>query len=265
MVIDQTPSASSEAEARRQLAGQPAIALRYVHDPAIGGAAAARNRAMTLAGGAYWVFLDDDVELKADFLAALIGALETDTRLDGIAGRVTNYVPPPAARRLWQCCFQRGPFYDDRQPVYWGQIRTRGEAPIPVTRLSGGLMGFRASRIAGLKFDEGLRGGCEGEDIDFCLRLPQGSRLAITPRAQLRHLKTMSGRIQEPPLQQHSRVYTYLYFRHWRRQWGWYSWLNCGLGLWALAASLRRHSLAPWRWWRHGCRQGQQLALQARA
>ncbi len=263
IVIDQTPGGSSAAVARAQLAGRPAIALQYVHAPEIGGAAEARNRAMELARGEYWLFLDDDVELERDFIAALGAALERHPELDGISGRVTNYSPPPRWRRLWLRVFEQGPFRDDRQPVYWGTIQPRGDEPLRVTRLGGGLMSFRAARIAGLRFDERLQGASEGEDVDFCLRLAGGGRLAIAPQARLRHLKTASGRKGEPALQQCSRVHAYLYWRHWRRQRVWYGWLNCGLGLWALAASLRRRSLAPWAWLWLGRRQGRQLAMKA--
>src|SRR6516225_2305663 len=48
--------------------------LKYVHDQTISGAAAARNRAMTIADGDIWLFLDDDVYLEPDFIEHLLRA-----------------------------------------------------------------------------------------------------------------------------------------------------------------------------------------------
>jgi glycosyltransferase involved in cell wall biosynthesis len=79
VIIDQ----SSNDEGRRQVECELRLAenrqicvpnLKYVADPSISGLVMARNRAMTIADGDTWLFLDDDVVLKRDFVALLVAS-----------------------------------------------------------------------------------------------------------------------------------------------------------------------------------------------
>lgn len=67
VLIDQSPDDTSRYLVEAELAAVqpgPGWNLRYIHDPCISGAAAARNRAMAVADGDIWLFLDDDVVLS---------------------------------------------------------------------------------------------------------------------------------------------------------------------------------------------------------
>ncbi len=76
--------------------------LRYCRAPALRGLAAARNRAMEMAAGDIWLFLDDDVVLEPDYLAALLRAYAAHPEAAGISGVITNYRRPGIAYRAWR-------------------------------------------------------------------------------------------------------------------------------------------------------------------
>jgi len=255
IIVDQ----SVTDESRRQIEGliscasnQPLakIDLDYIWDPEVSGLAAARNRAMSRATGDIWLFLDDDVQLEANFVEEMVAAYHLRPEANGVSGIVTNYRPPSAAIRYWTTVFVRGPFHDDRQPVYWNSENLQSSEPIPVSRLGGGLMSFRAEAIRDLRFDENLRGVCDGEDIDFCCQMPKGALMLIAPLAHLTHNQSPIGRSQQHWLGRHVRANYFLYRKHWAKAFGnrlYFVWLNSGYFLLACLASLKRCSFDPWR------------------
>lgn len=227
-----------------------AIQLHYIRNPAITGLAQARNRAMKVASGEVWLFLDDDVVLESDFLEELLKVYVDTPELTGVSGVITNYVRPQLWLRLWNALFRRGPFHDERQPIYWRADRLRYASPIPVSQFGGGLMSFRASAVREMRFDENLRGVSEGEDVDFCCRLPAGSRLVICPRARLVHMMSPQGRAKDHWLRRMVLGTHFLYRKNWRHgiiKRMWFLWLNVGCALLATVASGRRGSWEPWR------------------
>ncbi|MGH9491299.1 MAG: glycosyltransferase family 2 protein [Terriglobales bacterium] len=228
----------------------PHLALNYLHAPEVSGAAAARNRGMSLATGAIWLFLDDDVILEPRFTAELLQAYRRQPDATGISGIITNYARPGRLLRLWQQVFFRGSFADDRQRVYWQAADFgAGAALVPVSRLGAGLMSFRAKAIRPLRFDSRLTGSSLAEDVDFCFRLPVASRLFIAPAARLRHLRA-GPRCLIHPLQEAAFAAWYLHLGHPHRQrrqsWA-FGWLNGGLLMAGVGASLRHWSLGPLR------------------
>jgi len=269
IIVDQ----SGDDESRRAVSRQfnqaapevrETVQLSFTLDPGIPGGAVARNRAMDVAEGEIWLFLDDDVILEPDFLQQLLEVYVRCPQAVGVSGVVTNYPLPPLGYRAWSWIFARGVFHDDRQPVYWNANRARAGDPVRVTRLGAGLMSFRAQAIRRLRFDENLRGVSDGEDVDFCARLGREAVLLITPRARLVHNQSDSGREQSHWLRRKARAEHYLY----RRNWNWgvknrlsFYWLNVGYGLVATAAGLRRGSLGPWRSLLSGIREGAAAAL----
>ena len=116
------------------------------------------DRAMDIAEGDIWLFLDDDVILEADFLKELIAVYSSYPEVTGVSGVVTNYHPPPWQYRLWDLIFARGPFHDERQSIYWKADTLRGASPIAVSKFGAGLMSFRAQAVKGVRFDGNLRG-----------------------------------------------------------------------------------------------------------
>ncbi len=264
IIVDQSRDAKSRQRVEREFAGflrrlRGYTKLVYLHDPSIGGGAIARNRAMDVAKGDFWVFLDDDVELEPDFIQELLDAYHRYPQADGVSGIITNYRLPPWPFRIWSWTFFRGPFRDERQPIYWNADRLRGCDPVAVSRFGGGVMSFRAAPIRSLRFDENLKGVSDGEDVDFCARLRPGAVLLITPRARLAHHQSPVGRSKTHSLRRFARANCYLYEKHWRKcafHRLYFMWFCVGLGLGASVASLRRGSLDPWRALVQGMREG---------
>jgi GT2 family glycosyltransferase len=268
IIIDQSATDESRREILSLIAAAPKstrdrISLNYVYDPSITSLAQARNRAMQVVDCAVLLFLDDDVCLEPDFIQELLDTYRRFPTATGVSGIVTNYGFPPRAALAWRNLFVRGPFHDDRQPVYWNSSRLRTSGPVPVTRFGGGLMSFRTDAIRGIQFDENLSGVSDGEDVDFCAHLKPRSLLLITPKARLIHNQSPTGRCQKHWTSREAKSNHYLYYRNWRsgvfnRLCFW--WLNLGYGIVATFASLRRGSLEPWRDLLEGMREGHRVS-----
>ena len=149
-IVDQSSDDAALGSLRSELNGIEGVRLDYVYDPSLSGAAAARNRAMDLATGDIWLFLDDDVDLELDFIQRLLEAYEELPHAAGLSGIITNYTVPSAIPRLWTAIFARGPFHDERQPIYWGCEGLRNSDPIEVKNFTSALMSFRKKRDSGL-------------------------------------------------------------------------------------------------------------------
>lgn len=235
--------------------------LKYIHDPKLSGASTARNAGMNRATGDVWLFLDDDVILEPNFIEELLAAYAPG--VTGVSGIVTNYTHPASTHVLWETVFLRGPFLDDRQRVYRNADELRSGLPVPVRQFGAGLMSFKASAIKNLRFDPALTGASPGEDIDFCARLPRGSKLVIAPKARLFHKRSPEGRTSAHWLALHAQVNRYMRDRHWKH--GLfnnlcYLWLNAGYASAAALSCLKRMSREPWRSWREGAEKGAAIA-----
>jgi len=269
LIVDQSEDGESRRRVQERIFGETELRDRtklcYIHDAAISGGAVARNRAMEIARGDIWVFLDDDVILEPGFLEELLQVYVQYPQATGVSGIITNYRRPPLTFRAWTYIFVRGPFRDERQPIYWNANRLRQAEPIPVMKFGGGLMSFRARAIQGLLFDANLRGVSDGEDVDFCSRLQPGARLLLTPRARLVHKQSPVGRLQDHWLRRSVRSTFYLYAKNWRRGVKnrlCFAWLATGYGLVATFSGLRRCSLDPWKAFFAGLEEARQLSRQ---
>jgi GT2 family glycosyltransferase len=260
VIVDQSLDFESERRVKHDLAekvrscGKP-WKLTYVLDPGISGAAMARNRAMQLADGDIWLFLDDDVILEANFVEQILKAYKLHGNAVGVSGVITNYASPPLLLWLWTRTFMRGPFHDERQPIYWNSERLRTSPPLPVHRFGGGLMSFRAEVVREMRFDENLKGVSDGEDVDFCARLGHERLLLIAPTARLVHNHSPSERLRDHWLRRSARGNFFFYQKNWNvgfKNKLCYAWLWTGYILVASFASLRRYSLDPWRALRTG-------------
>jgi GT2 family glycosyltransferase len=249
VVVDQSTDDSALLNLQRELDGLGSVRLDYVHDRSLNGAAAARNRAMDLAAADIWLFLDDDVELEFDFIQRLLEGYQGYPAAGGISGIITNYPPPSAASRLWTAIFVRGPFHDDRQPIYWNCERLRNSEPVAVRTFTSALMSFRASVIYDLRFDSNYPGAL-AEDVDFCQRLPAGTLMFIAPRARLVHNRSVVNRSRSHWLRLHAESTYYLFERHWNKQITnrlYFKWLKVGYVIAAILASAKAGSLESWR------------------
>lgn len=247
-------------------AAQHAVRLSYIHDSTIPGAAIARNRGMEAANSQIWLFLDDDMEPESDFIEQLLTVYGSQPSVSGVSGIITNYSTPSLAFRIWSWLFLRGPFNDERQPIYWNAERLRRRDPIPVSKFGSGLMSFRADVIRDARFDESLRGLPPGEDLDFCARLGSSVSLVIAPRVRIAHRPSETGRARDYWIKEYAQGKLYVYYRNWRR--GLSNrlcclWFELGCALAATFASLRRGSFRPWRAFLAGVREAASLATPA--
>jgi GT2 family glycosyltransferase len=268
VIVDQSANDESERQVRalyEKMADQAKhVRLRYMRDPAINGLTMARNVALDQNHCDIVLFLDDDVELEPDFVECLMQGYAEDPDLAGISGIITNYRPGGFVARVWQWLFVRGPFRDERRRLYHRADQLRSAGRVAVTRFGGGLMSFRIARTGGLRFDQNLRGPCEGEDVDFCLHLPAGARLQIDPRARLVHNKSATARADEHWNASAVRGISYLYYRNWRH--GWrnfidFAWLMTGFAILVLLACVKSASPTPWKEFTKAARYGRKVGL----
>jgi GT2 family glycosyltransferase len=266
IIVDQSESCVGRDLVRAALNALPAersktIELCYISDPSIVGAATARNRAMDIAHGDIWLFLDDDVRLDRDFIEEVISLYEKHRDIGGVAGIITNYARPGRGYRCWSWIFERGPFHDERQPIYWNAYRLHGAGPIPVHKFTGCAMSFKASIIGDLRFDQNLRGASLAEDIDFCARL-EPAKLVVAPRARVAHLRSPLNRARDHWIRSHALSAHYMYRRNWAHgvtNRVCFRWLQVGEFLVVGMSCLRRCSLDPWHALQAGLRQACQV------
>lgn len=253
VIVDQSSSPSSE------LMRFP-IPLVYIYAPEVSGAAVARNVAMDQASGDIWIFLDDDVILEPQYVEEILAAYSP--KIAGVSGIITNYSVPSLTRRLFESIFVRGAFHDDRQRVYWYAEQLRFDGPQRVRQFGCGVMSFRAEVIRNLRFDPALTGGSLAEDIDFCARLPRGSRLVIAPNARLIHKRSETGRVMAHWLDQHAQSSSYMRARNWNRGLAddlAFAWLQVGYAVMASIGTVKRLSLEPFQAWKTGAARGHGL------
>jgi GT2 family glycosyltransferase len=244
-IVDQSSDNAALGSLRSELSGIEGVRLDYVYDPSLSGAAAARNRAMDLATGDIWLFLDDDVDLELDFIQRLLEAYERLPHAAGLSGIITNYTAPSALPRLWTIIFARGPFHDERQPIYWACERLRNSDPIEVQNFTSALMSFRRNVIGDVRFDPNYPGAL-AEDVDFCRQLPVGTRMFIVPQARLAHNRSPVNRVNSHWLRSQAESSHYLYERHLKRAFRsrvCFAWLKVGYAIAAVATCVRRRSL----------------------
>jgi GT2 family glycosyltransferase len=249
VVVDQSAGDEGRRLVRELVAGVPAPrrpALVYVWDPAISGAAAARNAGLDLARGELVVFVDDDVVPAADVLERLLQHYARSPELAGIAPVITNYPPPGRVLRLADALFCLGPFRDERQPVYWHWRRYAG-ALVPVRMFTGAMMSFRRTAVEGLRFDARYRAASVGEDVDLCWALgARGGRLAIATDAHIVHEKAPRPAARPEAAQITS--WAFVYDKHVRKTPAArlaFAWFVAGHVLGALVATVREWTWAP--------------------
>lgn len=240
------------------------IELCYILDPSIRGVATARNRAMEIASGDIWLFLDDDVRLARDFVEELISLYEKRPDIGGIAGLITNYSRPPWGYRAWSWVFERGPFNDERQPIYWNADGLPNDGPIVVRKFTGCAMSFRASVLGDVRFDQKFPWAL-AEDIDLCARL-RGVTLVIAPRTRVAHLRSPLNRARDHWIRAHALTAYYMYRRNWAH--GivnkiCFRWLQVGECIVVAMSCAKQRSMDPWRALRTGVQQAYQVTTAA--
>ena len=265
VIVDQTQDDSARRVVKQFSVGLTTEAKQtprmiYLYHPGLFGVGAARNIAIEQATGGTLVFLDDDVLLESDFLAELLTVYQQDPHVGGVSGVVTNYPLPSARERFMYRLFRRGPFHDERQPIYWNCEKLRQTGPFPARKFGGGLMSLTREALDGERFDPQYK-GAGSEDIDLSWRVSERWPLVITPRARLIHVRTDSGRPRDHWFTYAVKCDYYCYFRLWNNGMKnrlCFVWLNLGYMLLAAASGMKRLSLGPWRAFIEGVKLGRE-------
>lgn len=238
IIVDQSAFRADTALAA--MCGDADVPLRYEYAPEVSGAAAARNRAASLAGSDVVLFLDDDVELLPGYLAAVRAVFDADERgeVGGASGYTVNYVRTLSpAKRLRSALFYHGPFSAERDPLIF-HLRP-GRGPRPARRLHGSNMILRRTALADVRFDETYTGYTFGEDRDLSALLARRTTLLWIPEATLLHHESPRSRLSRERFCE-LRVLSWLHFyrTYTPRSLGSllaYIWLNAGFVTLALA------------------------------
>ena len=237
-------------------------ALLYVHDPSIEGLTAARNVGLARSLGSIVVYCDDDAELEQNGIASLRQVFAGHPEVAAACGVITNYTAPPRSRQLLTRLFFRGPFFDERQPLYWHWRDLPPDRLIPVTKLNGGMMAYRREVLEHLGgFDEQLRGSCVAEDIEMSQRVVAAVRrpeaVVLVPAVRIVHESMGQWKKKDRTLEfqlvaQHYLLHKNLSgdIRNQVRFW----WLGAGLLVVALLSALRNGTMQPLGSFRDGLR-----------
>jgi GT2 family glycosyltransferase len=216
VVIDQSGDGLGLRRVKVMVAETPAARRPrrdYVLDPAITGAAAARNVGLDRATGDVLLCCDDDVVADPRVVERLLAHYRIAPECAGLAPVITNYSPPSLLRRLHHRLFYVGPFHDERQPVYWFWRRYPEGKRVPVRMFTGAMMSFRRSALGTLRHDARYRGASIGEDIDLCWALwRRGARLAIATDARIVHDRAPRQRAR--PEEAQIAAWGFLYRKH---------------------------------------------------
>src|SRR5262245_33190761 len=110
VIVDQSRNGESQERVRSEIdkAKRERVCLwrlTYVLAPEITGSATARNRAMQLADGDIWLFLDDDVILEQDFIEQIIQTYRENRDAVGVSGIITNQPRLSTMFSLWTKTF----------------------------------------------------------------------------------------------------------------------------------------------------------------
>jgi GT2 family glycosyltransferase len=252
IVVDQSDDDRGRRKVTAMIAEVPAARrprLVYLLDRSIQGAAAARNVGFDRATGDIVICYDDDVVAEPTAVERLLSHYRTAPDLAGLAPVITNYAAPSVLRRLHHRLFDRGPFRDERQPVYWYWRRYPGPTRVPVRMFTGAMMSFRRTALDGIRHDARYRGASVGEDIDLCWALGRrGGRLAIVTDARIVHNRAPRPAVR--PEEAMIAAWGFLYRKHLpktlatRAAFGWYV---TGVFVGAAINTLSTRTLAPLR------------------
>ena len=223
--------------------------LVHLLDRTINGAAAARNAGFDRATGDIIVCCDDDVLTEPTVLERLLVHYRVAPEYAALAPVITNYPPPSALHRLHRAIFCRGPFRDERQPVYWFWRHYPTPARVPVRMFTGAMMSFRRTALEGVRHDARYKGASIGEDIDLCWALwRRGARLAIVTDAHIVHNR--APRPARRPEEAQIASWGFLCQKHLPRTLGTraaFAWYVVGVFVSALINALQERTLNPVR------------------
>lgn len=193
IVVDQTPDHEPETQALLdELAATGKIRLFQVEWASLPGA---RNYAIRRATGDIILFIDDDVQLPAGFLAAHARNFQERPEVGAVAGRVFDRAKLAEARKDLKIDYLPPEAMDPGIAWYYINL-VHTVQPQQVITARGCNMSFRREIFEkyGIKFDERFRGSAVREESDLCLQIRQtGFKIWYDPEAHLVHLGEETG------------------------------------------------------------------------
>ncbi len=201
LLVDQTPKHQPEIETYLEnLATAGKIKWFRLDWASLPGA---RNYGVRRSEGEIIVFIDDDVKLPPEFLAAHVKNYLQNPELGAVAGRVFDRMKlaDSAARKTQEDGNVQVIEYLPPQAmdpgIAWYYIDlVHTIKPQQVLTARGCNMSFRREIFTkyGLRFDERFRGSAVREESDFCLRIRKtGYQIWYDPDASLEHLGEETG------------------------------------------------------------------------
>jgi GT2 family glycosyltransferase len=186
IIIDQSQTKSPTEELEPQATLNPEIEFIYILAPYLTGLTHARNVGITQSKGDIVLFLDDDVELKEDYLEELLAVYQEDTEgcIGGVAGLDINLsiMSTSKFRRFAQRLFRKGMMRDILEEFRYNPVGV-----VETNRFSGCNMSFRKHVLQQFRFDENLLGYANAEDLDFSFRVSRHYKLMLAPLAKVYH------------------------------------------------------------------------------
>jgi glycosyltransferase involved in cell wall biosynthesis len=154
------------------------------------GLTASRNLALSRVSGALTMFLDDDVVLRPDYVAKIVGAFAAHTDLVGATGSTDD-------DHEYGLTWLRHVLMVPGRPT--GQVYPSGWAAQPPRRrtrdvqwLTGCNMTYRTSAVGSDRFNDEFQGYALGEDVEFSHRLHLGGhRLMSVGDAHVWHVTSL--------------------------------------------------------------------------
>jgi len=187
IIVDQSADDDSENAVRALCAGNRHTELIYIHDRQIAGLVDAKRVGSARSRSDVVCFLEDDVVLEPNYIAAIASAFVRCPDMVGCGGVITN---PPASSSIYLTAhrfFFRGIFRDPR-PAVFAHAEARRDQLIRCDILSGGVSAWRRDVFEKVPFD--TRNGLHMfEDMDFATRVVRtfGHHLYVNPLARLAH------------------------------------------------------------------------------
>lgn len=241
ILVDGAPENEPDTE-KRVLGMKASLPFSCVYIRHGGGTAIQRNIGIDAVNGDYIAFIDDDIRLDSDFFSQILEvyAEDTELRVGGIAGYITNQHLDPATSSRWQWYRRLGLFttYEPGRYDY--------KTGYPINRYlqppHNGVrdIDFMGSNCAvwrvevfqqGVRFDEFFKDYGVMEDAHLALRAKQNWKLLECGPAHCQHLHSPSGRVSKRAVARKTAVnYRYVFvdvvrdrswkneFRFWRVQ-----------------------------------------------
>lgn len=240
------------------------VELTYIYDRSISGLVHAKKVGVSNSTGDIVCFLEDDIELEAEYIYAMKAGFRENVSMVGCCGVVTNLAHISKYYICFFHLFHRGVFYDNRVGVH-GAPKGSQPSLIPSRYLSGGTSAFRREVFDTVKFD--LQNNFFMlEDVDFSVRVNNTFEQAsyINTKARLAHYMSPTNRaVYQQRYRRKLREFIVFYKKHGHgiQDVCALGWLLVGLVIEAIVISVRSFKLSPIKGCFLGLRDGIQWRL----